>query len=346
MRESDTERFLSFGQSAAEAGDWDTARRYFAQVLELDPTNIEALLWLAGLSADPHDSIAYLQQVLEQEPANERAKSGLQWALSRLPLEERSRLEEHLLPPPVPPPAPQPQPRNSAHAVSPRPRERQRPRRPVSTRFVAIVVPLLAILCLSAGLVAVMGNGAALLAILLPPTPTPTATSTPTATATATPTATPTNTSTATPTSTSTPTATPTPTAPERWSDVDLSDQLLIAYEGEAEVFRALISSGAPQTPTITGRFRIYLKLLSQTMRGVDYVQPNVPYVMYFYGAYSLHGAYWHNDFGRARSHGCVNLRVPDAQWLFEWTGPVLPAGYAQVSATADNPGTLVVVHP
>ena len=78
-------------------------------------------------------------------------------------------------------------------------------------------------------------------------------------------------------------------------------------------------------------------------MVGPDYEQPNVPYVMYFYGAYSLHGAYWHNDFGRPRSHGCVNLPVADAKWLFYWTEPPLPAGSAQVWNSYN--GTLVVVH-
>ena len=111
-------------------------------------------------------------------------------------------------------------------------------------------------------------------------------------------------------------------------------------------MFRTIVSTGAPQTPTVTGRFRIYHKLLSQTMSGPGYVQPNVPYVMYFYGAYSIHGAYWHNDFGRARSHGCVNLRIPDAEWLFGWADPPLPPGRTQIWVGSTNVGTLVVVHP
>jgi lipoprotein-anchoring transpeptidase ErfK/SrfK len=131
----------------------------------------------------------------------------------------------------------------------------------------------------------------------------------------------------------------------EKWINVDLSTQTLVAYEGEVEIFRTTVSTGAPQTPTVTGRFRIHHKLLSQTMRGPGYVQPDVPYVMYFYGAYSLHGAYWHNDFGRRRSHGCINLRVPDAQWLFNWADPALPAGHSEIWDTRTNSGTLVVVH-
>jgi len=110
-------------------------------------------------------------------------------------------------------------------------------------------------------------------------------------------------------------------------------------------MFRTTVSTGSAWTPTVTGRFRIFRKLLSQTMRGPDYVQPNVPYVMYFYGAYSIHGTYWHNDFGRPRSHGCVNLRVADARWLFEWTDPQLPPGSSEIWSSKSGTGTLVVIH-
>ena len=130
-----------------------------------------------------------------------------------------------------------------------------------------------------------------------------------------------------------------------KWIDVDLSTQVLIAYEGEVEVFRTTVSTGGAWTPTVTGRFRIFHKLLSQTMSGPGYVQPNVPYVQYFYGAYSIHGAYWHNDFGQPRSHGCVNLPVADAKWLFSWTDPQLPVGATQVWDSTSGTGTLVVVH-
>ncbi|MBC7262465.1 MAG: L,D-transpeptidase, partial [Chloroflexi bacterium] len=222
-----------------------------------------------------------------------------------------------------------------------------------------------------AGAFSVMNNET-LRGFIFPPTSTPTATATPTYTPTQTPTATPTAspTPTVTPTATPTHTATPAPTATEtpspsptctssptaippapqpargeKWIEVELSTQTLIAYEGNVEVFRALVSTGTAQTPTVTGRFRIYRKLLSQTMAGPGYVQPNVPYVMYFYGAYSLHGTYWHNDFGRPRSHGCVNLRVQDAKWLFEWTDPPLPPGASEVWDTTRSAGTLVVIH-
>jgi len=214
-----------------------------------------------------------------------------------------------------------------------------------------LLIPLL--LCVLLLLLNRAGALESLPAIFFPPTYTPTSTATPTPTQTATPTHTPTQTPTVTPTQTptATPTAIPTPTAtatpahPEKWIDVDLSNQILVAYEGDVVVLRTSVSTGSALTPTVTGRFRIFHKLLSQTMVGPDYVQPDVPYVMYFYGAYSLHGAYWHDDFGRPRSHGCVNLRVAEAQWLFQWADPPLPAGELEVWDTVSGTGTLVVVH-
>lgn len=111
----------------------------------------------------------------------------------------------------------------------------------------------------------------------------------------------------------------------EKWIDVNLTEQILRAYEGETLVFETYISSGLPQYATVTGQFRIYYRLESQTMDGrrlgFDYVTENVPYVQYFYGDFALHGAWWHNNFGQQMSHGCVNLSVPDSEWLYEWAG-------------------------
>jgi len=100
---------------------------------------------------------------------------------------------------------------------------------------------------------------------------------------------------------------------------VDLSDQELTAYEGETPILRTKVSTGRPRTPTVIGTFRIYLKLRAQTMTGPGYRLPNVPYVMYFYKGYALHGTYWHNNFGRPMSHGCVNLPTPIAEQLYQW---------------------------
>ena len=110
----------------------------------------------------------------------------------------------------------------------------------------------------------------------------------------------------------------------EHWIDINLSAQTLTAYEGNTAVYNTLISSGLPSFPTVTGQFRIWLRFESQTMDGArlgyDYYLENVPYVMYFYEDYALHGTFWHNNFGQPMSHGCVNMYTPDAQWLFNWS--------------------------
>jgi LysM repeat protein len=113
----------------------------------------------------------------------------------------------------------------------------------------------------------------------------------------------------------------PPPSAPTdgRWIDVDLSAQRLTAYEGNTPVRSTLVSTGLPRTPTPTGRFPVYVKYTFDDMSGPGYYLPNVPYVMYFYRGYSLHGTYWHSNFGQPMSHGCINLPTPEAQWLFNW---------------------------
>jgi lipoprotein-anchoring transpeptidase ErfK/SrfK len=119
----------------------------------------------------------------------------------------------------------------------------------------------------------------------------------------------------------------------EKWIDVNLTSQTLVAFEGNAPVFQSLVSSGTEAHPTVTGQFRIWLRFSSQDMNGrrlgYDYFLKDVPYVQYFYQDYALHGTFWHNNFGTPMSHGCVNLPTPSAEWLFNWA----------------NNGTLVNVH-
>jgi LysM repeat protein len=110
-----------------------------------------------------------------------------------------------------------------------------------------------------------------------------------------------------------------------RWIDVDISSQRLTAYQGNTPVFSALISSGLPRTPTVIGRFKVYTKLRATRMRGPGYDLPGVPYTMYFYKGYAIHGTYWHNNFGHPMSHGCVNMRTQDAGWLFSWASVGTP---------------------
>jgi lipoprotein-anchoring transpeptidase ErfK/SrfK len=142
------------------------------------------------------------------------------------------------------------------------------------------------------------------------------------------------------------------PTTTEKWIDVDLSEQRVVAYEGAKPVRAFIVSTGLPQWPTVTGTFRIRIKTESQTMSGGSkehgdyYYLPNVQWVQYFYEDYAFHGTYWHNNFGRPMSHGCINMTNEDAKWLFDWAGPTWEeAGPAWQKPTAQNPGTLVVIH-
>jgi LysM repeat protein len=109
----------------------------------------------------------------------------------------------------------------------------------------------------------------------------------------------------------------------QRWIGVDLTRQVLTAYEGQTPVFSSLVSSGLWQYPTVVGTFQIYVKYEIADMSGGAgegaYYLPNVPYVMYFHGNYGLHGTYWHSNFGQPMSHGCVNLPTAAAEWLFSW---------------------------
>lgn len=104
-----------------------------------------------------------------------------------------------------------------------------------------------------------------------------------------------------------------------RWIEIDLSDQTLTAWQGDVAVLRTTVSTGKASTPTVTGDFRINLKYKSQHMTGDDYDLPGVPWVMYFFEDYAIHGAYWHANFGIPTSHGCVNMRIPEAEALYQW---------------------------
>jgi len=105
----------------------------------------------------------------------------------------------------------------------------------------------------------------------------------------------------------------------ERWIDVDLTHQMVYAFEGNTVVNSFLVSTGTWQHPTVTGQYHVYVKYRSTTMSGPGYSLPNVPYTMYFYKGYGIHGTYWHSNFGTPMSHGCVNLSIPNAEWMYNW---------------------------
>jgi hypothetical protein len=140
-----------------------------------------------------------------------------------------------------------------------------------------------------------------------------------------------------------------------KWISVSIKKQLLVAYEGDKPVYAALVSTGRggmsdPEEThaTVRGTFLIRAKHVSGTMDGEEGADESfdlrdVPYIQYFHEGYALHAAYWHDDFGKERSHGCVNLAPADARWLFDWTDPPVPEEWH--GAVAPQGGTLVYVH-
>jgi len=104
-----------------------------------------------------------------------------------------------------------------------------------------------------------------------------------------------------------------------RWIEINLSSQRLIAWEGKVPTYAILVSTGKDSSQTPTGVFAIQTQERYARMRGSGYDVPNVPYTMYFMGNYAIHGAYWHHRFGTPVSHGCINLAVNHARWLFSW---------------------------
>jgi hypothetical protein len=121
--------------------------------------------------------------------------------------------------------------------------------------------------------------------------------------------------------------------AEELWLDIELEEQTLAVYRGEHPIFVTLISSGAGKNPTPRGIFRIWHKqalgdMSSRPGDADSYTVEDVPWVQYFHRRFALHTAFWHNKFGRRRSHGCVNLAPRDAAYLFGLTTPDMPGGW------------------
>lgn len=328
------EALIAQAKQAVLRGDRASAKALAEQALEQNPRSVSALLILAGVS-DAQAGVAYLKQALELDPGNQTARQGMLWAARELRKTHAAGWTTE---------KPQaPQPRFT-------PLDNFRRRKPgLLTALLLVAVGLLVYALYAVGgfspRVVTAGRQFALYesTSLVKPSLTPTITPTPTQTPTPTPTLTPTPT----PTSTSTPTSTPTPSPTEvpeviityvpeeelptevwqppeepegtRWIDVDLGDQMLYAYVDNTAVASFLVSTGLPNTPTPTGRFYVWVKLLFDDMRGPGYYLPDVPYTMYFYEGYGIHGTYWHSNFGNPMSHGCINMETGDAGWLFNW---------------------------
>lgn len=104
-----------------------------------------------------------------------------------------------------------------------------------------------------------------------------------------------------------------------RYVDINLSEQTLYAYEGYNLVNQFFVSTGTSIHPTPTGEFYVYGRDRSARMHGPGYYLPNVPYISWFFGDYSIHGTYWHSNFGHVMSHGCINTSIANAEWIYNW---------------------------
>ncbi len=311
--ETELRALLQQAMLAVRKHDRITARQFASQAARIAPEMEDPWLILAAV-ADPKASLSYARRALRVAPNSPRALQAIQWA-------ER-RLANQTTPSPTIIAAPLP-PTSTLQKLA-----QHRLTIPLTAILLATLVSLL--VWFSRPVVhqvtAKDFSAPRPLSMFLKPTFTPTPTLTPTITPT--PTATPTFTPTHTPlpTATPTPTETPLPTTEPppadfagRWIDIDLSDQSATLYEGDQVINSFIVSTGTWQTPTVIGQYHIYVKYRYADMAGPGYYLPDVPYVMYFYKGYGLHGTYWHNNFGVPMSHGCVNFRTEDAGWIFDF---------------------------
>jgi lipoprotein-anchoring transpeptidase ErfK/SrfK len=329
-----TGQALKLARKALRKGNKSQVHHWASLAARQSPTMEDPWLLLAAIG-EPRASVVYAEKALQLNPVSVQASKALKWALQRqkaicypnIPLTPSREVTSRLIL------------RRGSHPV-----------------HLSAVIPwifIILILCgaliiapfLPAGWV-LANNITVNKLIIASPFPSSSNTAAPTFTITISPsptnTITPTTIPTATPlpltTSTPAPTETMIPSLPpptevpivyelipetvksnERWIDVNLSNQVLFAYEGDQIVNTFIISTGTWEHPTVTGQYRIYVKYRFDDMTGPGYYLPDVPYTMYFYKGYSLHGTYWHNNFGTPMSHGCVNLRTEDAAWLFDF---------------------------
>jgi lipoprotein-anchoring transpeptidase ErfK/SrfK len=317
-------------RQALRKGRKAEARRLALRVVKLAPQQEAPWLLLAATSS-PQASIGYLKKALEINPHSKRAKQGLRWAAKRGNVAELSSLSLQ-----------------EQNQTNPLPKLRRwlLPSAVIATVAFALFAyfrppgvdqGLRAVSVAAAKQV----NGLFSTATL---TPSPTSTNTTIPSQTSSPTPSPTSSPTDTPVPTATETALPSKTAvttngphsaeaqakfrvqmpasvadDDRWIDINLSTQLLTAYEGNEVVRSFVISSGRAGTPTVVGEFPIWIKVRIQDMSGPGYYLTDVPYVMYFYEDYGIHGTYWHDNFGTPMSAGCVNMTIDDSYWMFEF---------------------------
>jgi len=285
------------------------AFQFASKASRIDPNLEEAWIIMAALS-EPEESIRLLKRALVINPKSKKAREGMHWAIDRLKNRQPKTAS-----------------RQNKEKIQAQKHQAAREKRWGIPLFFTILLTCI-VLLVWIGIPYLNAQASAYSAprpknMLEKPTLTPTPT----------PTATPT------PTPTLTPTPTTTPTADTRYSDyfyhswdipeevsgtndfwmeVDLSGQMLYAYRGDQLLSAFTVSTGTSKYPTVTGAYKIYAKLPTYTMIGPGYNLPDVPYVLFFHKGYSIHGTYWHSNFGTPMSHGCVNMYTNDAAWVYE----------------------------
>jgi lipoprotein-anchoring transpeptidase ErfK/SrfK len=328
------------GCDALARGDRASSRASALRAVALDPRSEEAWLLLAAL-ASPRTRSGYLDHLLLIHPESRSARHALEElaTLRTLPPSGNDGIDlpspEEILRSVTPPAAP-----NSAAANPPKPaspprgkpaRKQPSPPRKGGVRWGVALLAGSCLLALTATAFAGVVSRAQeipVIARVAKNAGTEVPSFTPSFTPTITPSFTPTFTLTSTPSPTNTPTATlpPATAVPyiaipgsggERWIDVDISSQRVSAYEGNTLIRTFIVSTGTSAHPTVQGRFRIYVKYRYSNMAGPGYYLPNVPFTMYFYEGYSIHGTYWHHNFGTPMSHGCVNMETSEAEWMY-----------------------------
>lgn len=316
---------LEKAKSALKAGDKNAAREWALKALKGLPENEEIYLILAAVST-PKESMTYLTKVLELNPQNKKARAGLRWAIEKGKEEEsqkkQGRAQEDTTKLKT----------RAKQTSSGKPEKLKKKEKKHSSPWAIILFIFLVIGGLAwfawYGMPILYNSHTALKdprpqGVVVKPTLTPTVTPTPTFTPTPIPTSTP------------VPTATVDKTyvsyfahswdIPEQvsgtnafWVEVDLSEQMVYTYRGDTFLASFLVSTGTSSHPTIKGTYKIYAMYPTYTMIGPGYHLPDVPYSMFFYKGYSLHGTYWHSNFGTPMSHGCVNMRTEDAAWVYQ----------------------------
>ncbi|MCP4422139.1 MAG: L,D-transpeptidase [Chloroflexi bacterium] len=331
---------LKQAKTAVQQGQRQQARRLLQQAVRQDPQDFRGWLWLATVAQSPQASLEYINRAEMLAPNNDTVSKARRWAEKRLAQVNLAAAEST----PISPAESHNWPKIIRWAVL--------------TLFVLLAgvgtvyawqyfrpdEAVVETAVLNSSLTPAKQTDSLAEVALVPDKPTATQTPQPHSPAKAIastgadqPRPTWTVTPTPSPTPTPTPTTVPTFISPnnqnagrpfgvaanERWVNVNLTSQTLTAYEGDTAVFSTLISSGTWDHPTVTGQFRIWLEFESQTMDGsllgYDYYLENVPYVMYFFEDYALHGTFWHNNFGSPMSHGCVNMQTDDAGWLYNF---------------------------